>query len=55
MKRLTILLLFGLMSFGVWHFWWNAWPAEIYSFEDVSGPDTESRIAEPVAIQGRGL
>lgn len=51
MKRLTILLLFGLMSFGVWHFWWNAWPAEIYRFDDVSGPNTESRIAEPVATR----
>lgn len=51
MKRLLILILFGFTAFGIWHFWWDVWPAEIYRFENVPGPDEESRLAKPIALK----
>ena len=50
MKRVAILVLIALSLSGIYHFWWNVWPPEIYRFEDLSGPESNSRLAAPVAL-----
>jgi len=50
MKKIVIFVLLGLTAFGIWHFWWNVWPPEIYRFENVSGPNEDNKLAEPAAL-----
>ena len=55
MKRVAILARIALSLFGIWHFWWNVWPPEIYRFEDLSGPESNSQLAAPVALKVEDL
>ncbi|MBA3678049.1 MAG: polysaccharide deacetylase family protein [Sphingosinicella sp.] len=50
MKRILIIGAILLVGAVAWYFWIEGSRTEIYRFENVSGPDTETPIANPVPV-----